>query len=178
MRRLGISNDFTSAWVSPSAPPPQGWPQADPGLPGPFAPAPLQGHHRCYEPVRPCAPHRYSAARGVRRSRSSLSRPASRPPAQPSVSGRQVLLFHASACDELTPPIHRAPPGQHAGRRLVRDARRCWPRLCPGDHLTLRFRCRRWVVSMRQQWFTHVRLLVAHLTRSRAFSAVASHPGS
>jgi hypothetical protein len=33
--------------------------------------------------------------------------------------------------------------------------------------------------SMRQQWFTHVRLLVAHLTRSRqAFSAVASHPGS
>ncbi len=33
--------------------------------------------------------------------------------------------------------------------------------------------------SMRQQWFTHVRLLVAHLTRwLRAFSAVASHPGS
>ena len=26
---------------------------------------------------------------------------------QPSLSGRQVLLFHASACDELTPPIHR-----------------------------------------------------------------------
>ena len=32
---------------------------------------------------------------------------------QPSLSGRQVLLFHASACDELTPPIHRAPPGPH-----------------------------------------------------------------
>ena len=31
----------------------------------------------------------------------------------PSLSGRQVLLFHASACDELTPPIHRAPPGPH-----------------------------------------------------------------
>ena len=29
--------------------------------------------------------------------------------------GRQVLLFHASACDELTPPIHRAPPGPHTG---------------------------------------------------------------
>jgi len=36
-----------------------------------------------------------------------------------SVSGRQVLLFHASACDELTPPLHRAPPGQHAGHPLA-----------------------------------------------------------
>ena len=33
----------------------------------------------------------------------------------PSLSGRQVLLFHASACDELTPPIHRTPPGPHTG---------------------------------------------------------------
>ena len=34
---------------------------------------------------------------------------------RPSLSGRQgrltVLLFHASACDELTPPIHRTPEG-------------------------------------------------------------------
>ena len=37
----------------------------------------------------------------------------------PTVSGRQVLLFHASARDELTPPLHRAPPGQHAGRPLA-----------------------------------------------------------
>ena len=37
----------------------------------------------------------------------------------PPVSGRQVLLFHASACDELTPPLHRAPPGPHAGRSLA-----------------------------------------------------------
>ena len=35
--------------------------------------------------------------------------------AWPPVAGRQVLLFHASACSELTPPLHRAPPGQHAG---------------------------------------------------------------
>ena len=32
---------------------------------------------------------------------------------QPSLSQRQVLLFHASAYDELTPPIHRTPPGPH-----------------------------------------------------------------
>jgi len=33
----------------------------------------------------------------------------------PELSGRQVLLFHASARDELTPPLHRTPPGQRAG---------------------------------------------------------------
>jgi hypothetical protein len=37
----------------------------------------------------------------------------------PSVPRRQVLLFHASACDELTPPIHRTPPGPHAGSSLA-----------------------------------------------------------
>src|SRR5215470_7285232 len=38
---------------------------------------------------------------------------------RPPVSGRQVLLFHASAHGELTPPLHRAPPGQHAGHPLA-----------------------------------------------------------
>jgi hypothetical protein len=42
-------------------------------------------------------------------------------PLRPEVSGRQVLLFHASARDELTPPLHRAPPGQHAGSPLAED---------------------------------------------------------
>ena len=55
-----------------------GWPLVDLALPGPLAPAPLQGLHRYYGPVRPCAPHRYSAPRGVRRLRSSLSRPGGR----------------------------------------------------------------------------------------------------
>ena len=41
------------------------------------------------------------------------------PPTWPSLSGRQVLLFRASAHDELTPPLHRAPPGQHAGHPLA-----------------------------------------------------------
>jgi len=58
-----------------------------------------------------------------------------------SVSGRQVLLFHASACDELTPPLHRAPPGQHAGRPLAEGAPAA--RLCPGDSALPRFRCHR-----------------------------------
>ena len=40
---------------------------------------------------------------------------------QPSLSQRQVLLFHASACDELTPPIHRTPPGPHTGNPPTED---------------------------------------------------------
>ena len=40
---------------------------------------------------------------------------------RPSLSGRQVLLFHASACDELTPPIHRAPPGPHTASSPTED---------------------------------------------------------
>ena len=42
----------------------------------------------------------------------------------PLLSGRQVLLFHASARDELTPPLHRAPPGQHAGHPLAEGTHR------------------------------------------------------
>jgi hypothetical protein len=49
----------------------------------------------------------------------------------PPLSGRQVLLFHASACDELTPPLHRAPPGQHAGRPLA-EGTPPWRAFVPG----------------------------------------------
>ena len=62
--------------------------------------------------------------------------PPSRGP-QAALSGRQVLLFHASAHDELTPPIHRAPPGPHAGSSLAPgppEGRALVPRppTCPG----------------------------------------------
>jgi len=51
---------------------------------------------------------------------------------RPSLSGRQVLLFHASACRELTPPLHRAPPGQHTGRPLAEGARHQARAFVPG----------------------------------------------
>src|ERR1700723_1171860 len=76
IRRLSISNDFTLGSGLAPAPPLAGWPRADPGLHGSFAPATLQDLHRYYEPSRPCAPPRYSAAHGARRLRSFLSRPA------------------------------------------------------------------------------------------------------
>ena len=59
--------------------------------------------------------------------------------------GVQVLLFPASACDELTPPSHRAPPGQRAGC-LLATAPPCGRGVVPGqpsgpgfDAITKRF---------------------------------------
>ena len=66
----------SSASVDLSDPPPKGRPPNDLELPDPFAPTPLQGPHRYYEPVRPCAPHRYSRTRSVCCLRFSPSRPA------------------------------------------------------------------------------------------------------
>src|SRR5665213_1989483 len=94
----------------------------------------------------------------------------------PFVSRRQILLFRARACNELTAPLHRTPPRPRAGGSLAPDTPKGVPssrgrRAAPVSMSSFTF-------SMRQQWFTHVRLLVAHLTRwLRAFSAVASHPG-
>src|SRR5664280_1915688 len=87
------------------------------------------------------------------------------------------LQPHYRACNELTPPLHRTPPGQRAGSSLAPDTPK-------GVSLSRGRRAASvsmssFTFSMRQQWFTHVRLLVAYLTRwLRAFSAVASHPGS
>ena len=52
-------------------------------------------------------------------------------------------------------------------------------RLCPEDQFPSSVLMPSLFLSMRQQWFTHVRLPVAHLTRScRAFSRNAHHGGS
>jgi len=93
----------------------------------------------------------------------------------PPVSRRQVLLFHASACNELTPPICRTPPGPHAGSPLAEGTtRRAF--LCPGTCDPPSFGVIK-SLSTRQQWFTHVRLLVAYLTRSqRTVSATLTTP--
>jgi hypothetical protein len=38
---------------------------------------------------------------------------------RPHVSKQQILLFRARACNELTPPLHRTPPGPRAGSSLA-----------------------------------------------------------
>jgi hypothetical protein len=94
---------------------------------------------------------------------------------RPSVSRRQVLLFPICARDELTPPIRRTPPGPHAGSSLAEGAPR-WVLVCPGTCGPPSFGVIK-SLSTRQQWFTHVRLLVAYLTRSwRAVSATLTTP--
>ena len=66
---------------------------------------------------------------------------------RPTASGRQVLLFHASARDGLTPPLHRTPPRQHAVSFLAEGppaGRAFVPGLPTGpgfDVGILRFRC-------------------------------------
>src|SRR6266516_4038018 len=68
-------------------------------------------------------------------------------PPRPTASGRQVLLFRASAHDGLTPPLHRTPPRQHAVGFLAEDLRN-GQAFVPGvptapgfDVGILRFRC-------------------------------------
>src|SRR5271157_2536581 len=79
-------------------------------------------------------PHVALATRG-----SPSRRPGSRqhPCNRSFVSRRQILLFHARACNELTPPLHRTPPGPRAGSSLAPDTpegRALVPRRdsCPG----------------------------------------------
>ena len=49
------------------APPVTGWPVVAAEQRGPFGPVPLQSLPPYYEPLRPCAPHRYSGPRGFSR---------------------------------------------------------------------------------------------------------------
>jgi len=141
-----------------------------PGLHGPFAPAPLQGLHHYYGPSRPCA-SRYSAPRGFRRLGSSLSRPAGRHHPSGLADGIETTgspvpcqrprRAHATFTPGTTRATRRPLPGWGHTQRAC---------LCPRDESRSRVSMPIWCLSMRQQWFTHVRLLVAHLTRScRAF---------
>ena len=95
--------------------------RAGPGLTLVCTAPSLQPHYRTFTATtgRPAPvprlgtlPLAVSAARGPPSRGQARAAPVTWPP----LSGRQVLLFRASACDELTPPLHRAPPGQQAGR--------------------------------------------------------------
>ena len=135
---------------------------------GPFTPTPLQGLHRYYGPVCP-VPRIGTLRLRVAFPWRSPSRDQGADNTHfdwPSLSGRQVLLFHASACDELTPLLHRTPPGQPPGSLLTsathQRARLSSRELCDSPVSMSSF-----AVSMRQQWFTHVRLLRRTPDRSR-----------
>ena len=162
------------ASICPSAPPPPGWPPADLTHPAPS----LQPHYRAFTattdrsapvPRTGTLPLAVSAACGPpSRSRGNLPRP--------SLSGRQVLLFHASACGELTPPLHRAPPGQHPGRLLTHSAHN--PRLHPGGSARPRFRCHRSPFRCVISGSLTFVFIAAHLTAHSGLFRNAHHHGS
>ena len=117
----------SSASVDLSVPPPKGWPPNDRELPGPFAPTPLQGPHRYYGPVRPCAPHRYSRTRSVRCLWFSLLRPktlavsigATGSPDSmpaPAMSSRHLYTEHRRGHIQAAPRLRA-----HRGEPLSRD---------------------------------------------------------
>src|SRR6266446_4266250 len=56
-----------TAWPCPRAPPVAGWLQVLAEQCSPFGPVPLQNLQPYYEPLRPCAPHRYSGPRSFSR---------------------------------------------------------------------------------------------------------------
>src|SRR5680860_329878 len=97
------------------------------------------------------------AGRRYRDDRFSTSMPA------PATSSRHLYTGHRQSHTQAAPWLRAHPQA----------------RLCPEDQVQSSVLMPSLFFSMRQQWFTHVRLLVAHLTRSRrAFSRHAHHDGS
>src|SRR6478609_4785678 len=138
MRCLEISNDFPFSVDPPLSSSPTGWPQGDLTCPAPS----LQPDYRAFAtttgrsapvPRIGTLPLTVITAQGP----PCCHRP-DYTPVRSTVSRRQVLLFHASAHDELTPPIHRTPPGQHAASPLTQD--RPEGRPSPGNTHNPRFR--------------------------------------
>ena len=159
----GCQTTSPAALVHLAALPPAGWPPGDLTCPAPLAPAPLQDLHRYYGPARPCA-SRYSASCGCCRLRVSLSPPGgSADPFRPvavwrrqcsPVPHQRLRRAHATYTPDTIRAAHRQLPDY--GRRTAPLSRgvATTPVSVPSFRL-----------SMRQQWFTHVRLLVAHLAR-------------
>ena len=125
----------------------------------------ITGRHHYHGAVRPCAADRYSGPRGFSHSDGSLSTTSRRP------KQRHWLAAQYRSAGSHVP--HRSPSQARATSRP--DATWAVSRLPPD----LSRACRTSPVltsslniSTRHQWFTHVRLLDSHLTRSRrAFSA-------
>src|SRR5271169_982041 len=91
---------------------------------------------------------------------------------QSSVSRRQILLFHAKACNELTPPLHRTPPGPRSGSSPAPGApsrRTLFPgqRLSPGFDVKVVFHDASAVVHTRSSSRCVPDPLIAGLVPSR-----------
>ena len=150
-----VASECHKALPQASAPPIAGWPRLVGWSVGSLRSARITRLRRYYEPVRPCASHRYSAPLGSATWRS------------PFASRRQVPTFrtrasrwsHAVFMPVAARPVGRLPPSFVPGQQLEPGF---------GDVPTL---------STRHQRFTRVRLTSAHLTGLSRLFRNAHHPG-
>ncbi len=136
----------------------------------PLRSARITRHHRYYEPVRPCAPHRYSAPRSSRCLGSSLSRPRGqiqpleRPPYRGDRFPRSIPEPELSS--------RRLHAGHHLGSKQVS------PRLIPGQVIIPRFRCHLYTFDTSSAVrFRSPSQLIPDALPARLFRN-AHHPGS
>ena len=95
--------------------PASGWPPQQSEYVSPFAPPPLQGFHRYYELIRPCAPHWYSPSCRVLRLRFSL---------HIGTTGSHVpynspISVHAALMPEAIRPVSRLPTDSFTVHQLI-----------------------------------------------------------
>jgi hypothetical protein len=144
-----------------------GWHFHRPDLSDPFASVSLQDLHHYYESARPRAPHWYSPPCGVRHLEFSLL-----------VTNRMQISALGIGCryrdDRFSCSL---PTPTTSSRHLYTGCHQGHTQAAPwlGEYLCSTPLSRGMLptsvstslysLSMRQQWFTHVRLLVAYLTR-------------
>jgi hypothetical protein len=133
-----------TAWPCPRAPPVTGWLQVLAEQCSPFGPVPLQNLQPYYEPLRPCAPHRYSGPRSFSRLDFSLliGTTGSHVPYKSLIRLRAAYMPDAARAASRTTP------------ELVPEARRA-----PGFDIILG-------ISTRHQRFALARLSGPYLTGS------------
>ena len=121
-RRLSISNDFTFGLGVSRGSSPDELASGFPWSAQPLGSSPITGPSsllRAAPPQCPASvlcPLQLSPLGGLPFAGRGATGPFERPQQH---RDDWILLFRTSACDELTPPLHRAPPGQQAGSPLV-----------------------------------------------------------
>src|SRR5438270_1701297 len=144
-RRFSISNDFRMFGfdLPVGSSPPGGLASSRSDPSGPFTPTPLQGLHRYYGPVCPCAPRRYSPPPGGFPLAFSLSRPGGRHhPFRLAVTigatgspvpCQRLRRAHATSTPDTAKTATRQPFGFSEPDQRAR--------LAPGNSAIPRFRC-------------------------------------
>ncbi len=136
--RRWVGNDFNLCFGLPLGSSPEGLTSRRPWTARPLRSDPITGPSSLLRAGPPLCP---ASVLSHSRCSSLVVLPLAASKAGPSYQGDRFSCY-TSACDELTPPIHRTPPGPHTGRSPAEDPPRR-ASLCPGTTHRPRFRCRR-----------------------------------